>query len=175
MLHTSLDWLSNNAAVVAAIVAAFISLITSFITSRVALASIKRKAEFDFRTEFSAERAIIALLMIETQSTRTWNIIRETIGGFGDDELKKLLVRSGAIRMIGPNQEERWGLLDRNRDFLIKNRFLREHNRNPDWYQDLKKRDAEAAADEAKNARAAAQSAKKPSKIREFLTSFTIH
>ena len=70
--------------------------------------------------------------MLSEQKTRTWNIIRATIGGFTDEELRKILVGAGAIRMTGPHGEERWGILSQNREFLIENRFLRR-NRNPDW------------------------------------------
>ena len=96
------------------------------------LANLKHLLEH--KTELSAEKVVteLLLIMLSEQKTRTWNIIRATIGGFTDEELRKILVGAGAIRMTGPHGEERWGILSQNREFLIENRFLRR-NRNPDW------------------------------------------
>jgi hypothetical protein len=68
----------------------------------------------ELRTEFMAEAAIHQLLS-KAKPKRTWEELRKRIGGFSDDDLRKLLVRSGAVRYeTRGTQEELWGLIDRN-------------------------------------------------------------
>ena len=42
--------------------------------------------------------------------------IEKRLGGFEDNELRKILIRAGAVRFEGDN--ELWGLLSRNTDDL---------------------------------------------------------
>lgn len=72
------------------------------------------KLKTELRTEFMAESAIRQLLT-EAQPKRSWEEIRKRIGGFSDEELRKLLVRSGAVRYeVRGTKKELWGLIDRN-------------------------------------------------------------
>ncbi len=58
-----------------------------------------------------AEEAIRALLDLEGWGKRTFKEIKRRLGGFEDDELRKLLVRAGAIRFTRrADGEELWGL-----------------------------------------------------------------
>ena len=41
---------------------------------------------------------------------RTFAIIRHHIGGFEDDELRRILVRAGAVRFVSKNDIEVWAL-----------------------------------------------------------------
>ena len=41
-------------------------------------------------------------------------MLRYHLKGFDDDELRKLLIRSGAIAFSDPNGKEVWGLLSEN-------------------------------------------------------------
>jgi hypothetical protein len=71
----------------------------------------------EFALEFAAETAVRTLLMDERWPKRSFMIIKSHLGGFADDELRKLLVRAGAVRFTWKSQEY-WGLLDRNRAAL---------------------------------------------------------
>lgn len=71
------------------------------------------------KTEFMAEQAVRKLLMNEKWKMRSFSEISRKIGGFEDDELRKLLVRSGAVRFYNATGEkELWGLLSRNKDVI---------------------------------------------------------
>lgn len=70
------------------------------------------------RTEFMAEEAIVRLLRHRNCSKRSFEAIQARIGGFGDDELRRLLVRAGAVRFGNGKGEEFWGLRDRNDEEL---------------------------------------------------------
>jgi hypothetical protein len=126
--------------VVAALVAGVVALITAPITAIVTLlianrrnaldeklaklrgefeqALAEQKARLDNRALFAAERVAHTLLMHPEWKSRTFRIIKARIGGFDDDSLRQILVRAGAIRTTGQKEEERWGLLERNKDSL---------------------------------------------------------
>ncbi|MFQ5354614.1 MAG: hypothetical protein ACE5DR_06670 [Thermodesulfobacteriota bacterium] len=68
---------------------------------------------------FSAENAVRELLGSERWSKqRSFKTIKARLGGFEDDELRKILVRAGAIRFKGQGDSELWGLMSRNQDNL---------------------------------------------------------
>ena len=102
------------------------SIITAFGTALVtALASFfmqERRMRFEFaqmRTEFMAEQVARQLLEHKNWKRRSFKAIKHRLGGFDDDELRKILVRAGAIRFEDRNtKEEFWGLIHRNRDVL---------------------------------------------------------
>lgn len=101
-------------AVVAALVSAVVALITSLITAR----TEGRRLATEFRTEFMAEQAVKHLLEDPRWQQRSFEKISNRIGGFDSDELRRLLVRAGAVRFSGKNGEELWGLRERNREDL---------------------------------------------------------
>ena len=69
--------------------------------------------------EFTAEKAVRELLGSERWSKqRSFKTIKGRLGGFEDDELRKVLVRAGAIRFKGQGDSELWGLMSRNQDNL---------------------------------------------------------
>ena len=96
--------------VTAVLVAAFTSAITGILTFLVQ----ERKLRADLRTEFMAERALLKLLESPRWEHRTFKEIKKRVGGFQDDELRKLLVRTGAVRFEGKGEDEFWGLVSRN-------------------------------------------------------------
>lgn len=100
----------------AALVAGLVAVLTSVLTAIVTLRISKRKAELDFKTEFAAERVAHELMMDPDWRWRSFEVIRHHLGGFEDNELRKILVRAGAIRVESRQGKELWGLLDRNRD-----------------------------------------------------------
>ena len=63
-----------------------------------------------------AEKAALKLLESKEWRMRSFDAIKARLGGFPDDELRKVLVRAGAVRFKGRNDEEVWGLLDRNKE-----------------------------------------------------------
>ncbi len=82
---------------------------------------LRRDFELDrerVRTEFMAEQVAKELLESEQWEKRTFEVIKKRLGGFEDDELRKILVRAGAVRFEGRGDEELWGLLSRNRSAL---------------------------------------------------------
>jgi hypothetical protein len=53
-------------------------------------------------------------LMMDSQwRWRSFEVIKHHLGGFDDNELRKILVRAGAIRTKSDDGKEVWGLLDR--------------------------------------------------------------
>jgi hypothetical protein len=67
----------------------------------------------EYATEDSAESAIRHLLELHHLPYRTFPMIRHHIGGFQANELRKLLVRSGAVRFMAADGTELWALRDR--------------------------------------------------------------
>lgn len=92
--------------------------ITAVITGLVTFAIQERKLKTELRTEFMAEEAAKALLENEHWQKRSFEEIKKRLGGFDDDELRKILVRAGAVRFEGPEKKELWGLISRNKDAL---------------------------------------------------------
>jgi hypothetical protein len=72
----------------------------------------------DVKTEYMAEKAIRNFLSNPKYKMRSFSLLKARIGGFEDNELRRLLVRSGAIKFMGENKTGReiewWGLLERN-------------------------------------------------------------
>lgn len=65
------------------------------------------------RAEFMAEEVAKKLLMNKAAPYRTFRILRHHLGGFTDDELRRILVRTGAIRVKSKSGDELWILVDR--------------------------------------------------------------
>lgn len=71
----------------------------------------------EYKLDFAAEQVANQLLMHPAWQWRSFKTIQHYIGGFEDDELRRVLVRAGAIRSIRSSDgQEVWGLLERNRD-----------------------------------------------------------
>ncbi|WP_324720969.1 hypothetical protein [Salinimicrobium sp. HB62] len=65
----------------------------------------------NYKTEFVAETTIKKFLNDPRFTDRTFATIKKHLGGFDDEELRKLMVRSGAIRIF-KGEEEYWRLID---------------------------------------------------------------
>ena len=96
----------------AAIIAGVVSLCISLI---IALVAIKRVV--NLRPEFAPEGVAHAMLTDRKWPYRTFRVLKYHLGGFNDDELRKILVRAGGIRLTAGGQEV-WGLLSRNREYI---------------------------------------------------------
>ena len=76
-----------------------------------------------FGEELSAERAALNLLECTPWKRRTFKALKYHLGGYDDDELRKLLIRAGALRFT--DDQETWGLLTRNQSELEEERFTK--------------------------------------------------
>ena len=92
--------------------------ITAAITGLVTFAIQEGKLKAELRTEFMAEEAAKALLQNDQWQKRSFEEIKKRLGGFADDELRKILVRAGAVRFEGGEGKELWGLISRNKNAL---------------------------------------------------------
>ena len=74
----------------------------------------------EFALEFASEAAVKTLLEQPEWECRTFDMIKKRLGGFDDDELRKLLVRAGAVRAFRNDERktELWGLASRNPKLL---------------------------------------------------------
>jgi hypothetical protein len=107
-------------ALIAGIVAVVVSLLgarwdnrrqTNQLKSDLELQQLRIKEEL--RTEYMAEAAIHELL-IKAEPKRSFARIQARVGGFEENELRRLLVRAGALRYQASDGTELWGLRDRN-------------------------------------------------------------
>jgi hypothetical protein len=94
------------------------SLVVAAITSIATYVIQERKLKAEFRTEFMAEQAAKKLLESPKWEKRSFDEIKKRLAGFDDNELRKILVRSGAVRFEGENSKELWGLISKNEGSL---------------------------------------------------------
>ena len=93
--------------------------------------SLAREAH---RTEFMAEETARALLSHKGFTDRSFDTLRRHLGGFEDDELRKILVRAGAMRIYRDDGSEWWRLVSRMEEFIEKKeleRIAREITASP--------------------------------------------
>ena len=104
---------------IAAVIAVAMSFVVALLTAR----SSRERLRAEMRTEFMAEEAIHQLIQNEKWMRRSFRVIRYHIRGFTDDELRKMLVRAGAVAFDGQKPVdgepvEYWGLRTLNADLL---------------------------------------------------------
>jgi len=125
--------LSNQvvAAIIAGGLSALVSVTVAAVNSRAQRANLRAQEErqqeelraqaerlrTEFRTEFMAEQAIHSLLS-EGFPKRSFAAIKKRLRGFDDNELRKLLIRAGAVCFEGQAGKELWGLQDRTKNDL---------------------------------------------------------
>ena len=130
-----------TSAITAAVIAGAVSFVVSLVTAvnarrlqdarmhaeaanaRDAQAAVLRAQEArlrtELRTEFMAEEAIRGLLSHERWTLRSFDEIERRLRGFDDDELRRLLVRAGAVAFERKSGgDELWGLRERNSERL---------------------------------------------------------
>ena len=110
-----MNWFS--AQMNAAIITGVVSLNISLIIALVATILSNRKMRQNFKLEFAAEGVAREMLIDRKWPYRTFRVLKYHLSGFTDDELRKILVRAGGIRLTAGGQEV-WGLLTRNRQYL---------------------------------------------------------
>jgi hypothetical protein len=110
-----MNWFSVQAN--AAIIAGVVSLSITLIMVSVAIILTNKKVHHNFNLEFAAEGVAREILMDRKWPYCSFRVLKYHLSGFTDDELRKILVRAGGIRLTAGGQEV-WGLLSRNREYL---------------------------------------------------------
>ena len=105
---------SSLAALAGAIVGGGIS----YLLNRQVLANQLRALQEQYKAEFMAETTARHFLGHKGFTDRSFETLRSHLGGFGDDELRKILVRAGAIRVYREDGSEWWRLLSRMDEYI---------------------------------------------------------
>lgn len=71
------------------------------------------------KTEFQAEQTALHFLSNTKYTDRSFETLKKYLGGFEDDELRKILVRAGAVRTFREDESEWWRLLSRMDEYII--------------------------------------------------------
>lgn len=72
------------------------------------------------KTEYMAEETAKHFLSHNSYTDRSFETLKKHLGGFEEDELRKILVRAGAIRTYREDGSEWWRLLSRMNEFIEK-------------------------------------------------------
>jgi hypothetical protein len=80
----------------------------------IVFAELKKRRELKTQRMAAGLDAAQKLLERDEWQKRRFDAIKGQIGGFTDDELRKILVRIGAVRLTGNDGTELWGLRSRN-------------------------------------------------------------
>jgi hypothetical protein len=83
----------------------------------------RSRLRMEFATEESAETALRHLLELHQLPYRTFPMIRHHVGGFEANELRRLLVRAGAVRFMAADGTELWALRTRVSDDYQRSRW----------------------------------------------------
>lgn len=70
------------------------------------------------KTEYMAEETARHFLSHRGYTDRSFEVLQKHLGGFADDELRKILVRAGAIRTYREDGSEWWRLLSRMDEYI---------------------------------------------------------
>jgi hypothetical protein len=70
------------------------------------------------RTDFMAEETAKHFLSHKAYTDRSFDTLQKHLGGFDEDELRKILVRAGAIRVYRDDGSEWWRLLSRMDEYI---------------------------------------------------------
>jgi len=90
----------------------------SYLLNRQQLANQLRIQQELHKVEFMAETTARHFLGHKAYTDRSFETLRMHLGGFEDDELRKILVRAGAIRVYREDGSEWWRLLSRMDEYI---------------------------------------------------------
>jgi hypothetical protein len=90
----------------------------SFLLNRQQFGNQLRILQEQHKVEFMAEETARHFLSHKSFTDRSFETLRNHLGGFEDDELRKILVRAGAIRVYRDDGSEWWRLLSRMEEFI---------------------------------------------------------
>jgi len=105
---------------VTALLGAIVGGAISFVLNRQQFDNQLKLAREQHRTEFMAEETARALLSHKGFTDRSFETLQRHLGGFEDDELRKILVRAGAMRVYREDGTEWWRLVSRQEEFIEK-------------------------------------------------------
>ena len=89
-----------------------IAVVTSVLTTASGYLLARHRLMHELRLEFRTEALLRKLLQHRKWELRSLDAIKHHVGGFDDDELRRSLVRAGAVRFYRDGIEM-WGLLER--------------------------------------------------------------
>lgn len=95
----------------------------------------RERLQREFATEDSVEIALKHFLELYNLPYRSFPMIRHHIGGFEPNELRKLLVRAGAVRFMAADGTELWALRKRVADDFKRGRWKHKdspYNKTPE-------------------------------------------
>jgi len=90
----------------------------SFLLNRQQFVHQQRMLEQQHKTEFMAESTARHFLSHKGFTDRSFETLKMHLGGFEDDELRKILVRAGAMRVYREDGSEWWRLLSRMDEYI---------------------------------------------------------
>ena len=90
----------------------------SFLLNRQQFRNQLRILQEQHKVEFMAEETARHFLSHKGFTDRSFETLRNHLGGFEDDELRKILVRAGAIRVFRDDGSEWWRLLSRMDEYI---------------------------------------------------------
>ena len=90
----------------------------SYLLNRQQFRNQLRILQEQHKVEFMAEETARHFLSHKSFTDRSFDTLRNHLGGFADDELRKILVRAGAIRIYREDGSEWWRLLSRMEEFI---------------------------------------------------------
>ncbi len=117
-----------DAAVISALSALVGTVVGGSITYLLNRQQLKHQIEViheQYKTEFMAEDTARHFLSHEKYTDRSFETLQKHLGGFSEDELRKILVRAGAIRIFKEDGSEWWRLLSRMEEFIEKKKTER--------------------------------------------------
>lgn len=90
----------------------------SYLLNRQQHAYQLRRLHEQYKTDFMAEETARHFLSHRGYTDRSFETLKKHLGGFGDDELRKILVRAGAVRTYRDDGSEWWRLLSRMDEYI---------------------------------------------------------
>ena len=90
----------------------------SYLLNRQQFANQLRLSQEQHRTEYMAEETARAFLSHKSFTDRSFETLRRHLGGFEEDELRKILVRAGAMLIYRDDGSEWWRLVSRMDEFI---------------------------------------------------------
>jgi len=92
----------------------------TFLLNRQSHAMQLKALREQFKTDFMAEDTARHFLDHKAYTDRSFDVLQKHLGGFEEDELRKILVRAGAVRVYRDDGSEWWRLLSRMDEYIEK-------------------------------------------------------
>lgn len=105
---------------IAALAGTLIGGLISFFLQKQRFEQELRLKQQEFKTDFMAENTVRYFLSHKGYTDRSFETLKKHLGGFEDNELRKILVRAGAIRTYREDGTEWWRLLSRMEEYIEK-------------------------------------------------------